>query len=274
MGFVKSAQEITENVWKPGEFYDAEMITIFFETTPQTLARLLPPPLKPGALPIGFVFVANYPRTNFGVTYRESALFLRAEFNGEEGSYCLSMPVTNDIALILGREVFGYPKKMADIHLARKETNMEGWTERHKVRFMEVKARLTGKCNDEVAQAIIAQNYQSPSDALIYNFKYFPAPEQNGFDYNPRLIKEIIRMNHRVVEFGEATLVLKSSPHDPWGDVEMVRVLGAVHTVGDNVMLPGSVVAEADAKEFAPYASMKLDALYGETSRKDGIRAT
>jgi acetoacetate decarboxylase len=63
--------------------------------------------------------VANYPRTNFGVSYLESALFLRAEFDGEEGNYCLAMPVTNDMALILGREVFGYPKKMANIQFRR-----------------------------------------------------------------------------------------------------------------------------------------------------------
>ncbi|MBM4444223.1 MAG: acetoacetate decarboxylase [Chloroflexi bacterium] len=265
MGFVKSAQELAAGAWKTGDFHDAEMLTVFFETTPKTLNALLPPPLKPAALPIGFVFVANYPRTNFGVTYRESALFLRAEFGGEEGSYCLSMPVTNDIALILGREIYGYPKKMADIHLVRRGKGIEGWTARHGVRFLEIKAKLTGKCNDEMAQTIIAQSFQSPSDVLVYNFKYFPAPQGNGFDYNPRLVREIVRMNHRLVEFGEATLKLQSSPHDPWADVEVVRVLGAVRTVGDNSMLPGSVVAETDAAQFAPFGFMKLDDLRGET---------
>jgi hypothetical protein len=43
--------------------------------------------------------------------------------------------------------------------------------------------------------------------------------------------------------------------------VEVVRVLGAVYTVGNNTMLPGSVVAEVDQIQFAPYAFMKVDAL-------------
>ena len=263
MGFVRSSKEIVENGWKPGEFYNAEMLTVLFETKPETLKRLLPAPLKPGALPIGFAFVANYPRTNFSVSYRESGLFLQAEFNGEEGSYCLAMPVTDDMALILGREIFGYPKKIANIHLARKGTEIEGWTERHGVRFMEVRAKLTGKCNDEMAQAVIAQKFQSPYDSLIYNFKYFPAPGGSGFDYNPRLIREIVKMHPDRAEFGEATLTLRSSPHDPWSDVDVVRVLGAAYTVGTNVMLPGSVVAEVDSTEFAPHAFIKLDALWG-----------
>jgi len=53
---------------------------------------------------------------------------------------------------------------------------------------------------------------------------------------------------------------LRSSEHDPWGDVEVVRVLGALYTVGDNTMLPGNVVAEIDQTEFLPYALMKIDA--------------
>ena len=120
--------------------YDAEVLTVYFETKPEIVEKLLPPPLEPTALPIGAAFVANYPKTNFGVRYLESALFLLAQHNGEEGAFCLSMPVTNDIALILGREIFGYPKKMADIDIERKGENVSGWTERHGIRFFEVKA--------------------------------------------------------------------------------------------------------------------------------------
>ena len=56
-------------------------------------------------------------------------------------------------------------------------------------------------------------------------------------------------------------MILRPSEHDPWDDVEIVRVLGAMYTVGDNTMLPGSVVAEVDQAEFMPYALMKIDAL-------------
>ena len=127
MGFVKTVEEISEKYQPNGEFYDAEVLTVYFETKSEVVERLLPPPLKPAALPIGAAFVANYPKTNFGVTYLESALFLLAQHNGEEGAYCLSMPVTNDIALILGREVFGYPKKMAEIGFEREGDQEAKW---------------------------------------------------------------------------------------------------------------------------------------------------
>ncbi|MFH1242065.1 MAG: acetoacetate decarboxylase family protein [Pseudomonadota bacterium] len=261
MGFVKTLEEIAERYQEKSEFYDAEMLTVYFETKPEVVERLLPPPLKPAPLPLGGIFVANYPRTNFGVTYLESAILLQAEFNGEEGAFCLSMPVTNDIALILGREVFGYPKKIGNIHLERKDDQVEGWTERRGVRFLEVRAKLTGSFNDQEVQKLVMERMGSETDLVVYNFKYFPAPDRGGFDYNPRLIKEVVEFRPSIVEMGEAQLVLRPSDHDPWADVEIVRVLGAIYTVGNNTMLPGSVVAEVDQMAFAPYAFMKLDAM-------------
>ena len=44
MGFVKSLEEITASYQQNAIFYDAEMLTIYFETTPQVVKRLLPPP--------------------------------------------------------------------------------------------------------------------------------------------------------------------------------------------------------------------------------------
>jgi acetoacetate decarboxylase len=259
MGFVRSEERNSLKFMGTGEFYDMERLTVFFETKPEVVRRLLPPPLKPASLPIASVFVANYPKTNFGVTYLESALFLQAQFNGEEGSYCLGMPVNNDMAMVLGREIFGYPKKIANIHLKRDGEKVEGWTERHGVRFLEIRAKLTGKFNDKGVQDLMAASLQVPGQVVTYNFKYFPAPGGEGFDYNPRLIREVVTRRPKHVEMGEAELVLRSSKHDPWGDVEVVRVLGAVYVVGDSTMLPGSVVAEVDAAQFAPYALIKLD---------------
>ena len=261
MGFVKTLDEISERYRKNGEFYDAEMLTVYFETKQEIVKRLLPPPLNPSVLPVGGVFVANYPKTNFGITYRESAIFLAAQYNGVEGVYCLAMPVTDDMAMILGRETLGYPKKMAEIHFERKGPVAEGWTERHGVRFVEVKVNLNGKFNDPVAQQFITERMKSSTDVVVYNFKYFFAPEREGFDYNPRLVKETVKANPKSTEMGEAELIIRPSDHDPWAEVEVVKVYGAVYTIGDNTMLPGSVVAEVSQTEFLPYAFLKLDAL-------------
>jgi acetoacetate decarboxylase len=262
MGFVKTLEEIAGS---PGKFvfYDAEILMVYFETKPEVLKRLLPAPLQPAKVPVAAAFVANYPKTNFSLPYLESALFLLAEYSGEEGAYCLAMPVTDDMALIGGRELFGYPKKMANIQLKREGAKVEGWTERHGIRFFEVRAQLTGKFNEDILQQIMMERMSSPTgmNQVMYNFKFFPSPETTGFDYNPRLIREVVELRPICLEMGEAELIFRPSEQDPWNEVEIVRVLGAVYTVGENTMLPGSVVAEADPLAFAPYAFMKLDNL-------------
>lgn len=264
MGFVRSERQSGLRFMTTGEYYDMERLMVFFETKPEVVRRLLPPPLKPASLPIGTVFVANYPKTNFGLTYLEGALFLQAEFNGEECLYCLGMPVTNDMAMVLGREIFGYPKKIANIHLKRRGEKVEGWTERHGVRFLEIRAKLTGKFNDKGVQDLMAARLQGPSEVVIYNFKYFPAPSGEGLDYNPRLVREVVKSRPKRLEMGEAELVLRSSEHDPWGEVKVVRVLGAVYGMVDSTTLTGTVVAETDAAQFAPFAFIKVDALHIE----------
>lgn len=262
MGFVKSFEEIMANVRATADFYDAQMLTVFFETRPEIVARLLPPPLEPAKDPIAMAFVAHYPSTNFDVTYNESALFLRAVHNGEEGGYCLAMPVTNDIAMAGGREVYGFPKKIADIHINRDGESVTGWTERRGIRFMEVKANLTGKLNAPEAQDLLfggGMGEDGTIKAVSYNFKYFPAPEGGTLDYSPRLVRQETVLKPKEMVFGEAELVLTHSDYDPWAEVEVVKMLGAVYSVGDNSMLGGKVAAEVDPMMFMPYAFLKWD---------------
>ena len=262
MGFVKDFEQTMSNACATLDFYDAEMLTVFWETKPEIVARLLPPPLKPASSPIAYAFVASYPRTNFDVTYKETALFIRASFNGEEGGYCLAMPVTSDMALIYGREIFGFPKKMADIHYKKNGDTVVGWTKRRGTRFMKIRAKLTGKFNDPAMQDIITANPMSKdgsSTITSYNFKYFPAPEGCAFDYNPRLVQQETLFRPKEMLFGEAQIIFKPSDYDPWAEVEVVKMLGALYTRGDNSMVSAKVVAEVEPREFAPYALLKTD---------------
>ena len=261
MGFVKTRDELKATPWvKAGlyEFYDAEMLVVMWETKPEIIKRLLPPPLKPTDRPLATAFVAHYPKTNFGPFYYESALFIRAQFDGIAGNYCLGMPVTRDTAMAGGREQFGYPKKMANIGFRRSAHSIRAQVERHDIRFFEVRARLTGKTNTERFQSIVLSE-ASEEGAVAYNFKHFLAPDETLFDYKPRLVRGRTILRPTVLEWAEAEVFLSHSEHDPWAEVEIVQVLGGVYTVGNNTMLRGEVVAEVDPIAFEPYAGVKWD---------------
>lgn len=261
MGFVMSMEELARTAKGRGEryeFYDAEMLTVMWETKPEIVERLLPPPLKPVARPLVIAFVAYYPKTNFGPAYHEGALFLRAEFEGVAGNYCLAMPVTGDLAMAGGREEFGYPKKMARIEFSRHGDRVDGSVERHGLRFFDVRARLSGTPNAKEFEEIVAGE-SGEQGTVSYNFKHFFAPDGSGFDYNPRLVRERVILRPSVAEFAEVEVVLGDSTYDPWSEVEIVRMLGGVYAVGHNTMLPGEVVAEVDPVAFAPYMILKWD---------------
>lgn len=262
MGFVKTFEEIMANTRSTADFYDAEMLMVFWETKPEIIARLLPPLLKPANDPIAMAFVADYPATDFDCVYKESALFVRAEYEGKEGSYCLAMPVTSDMAMAGGREIYGFPKKMADIHFEKKGACVSGWTQRRGIRFMEVKATLSGRTNDPKVLDLFAKEAGEEEGVIkvvAYNFKHFPGPQTGTLDYPPRLVKQETVFKPKVMEIGEAEIIFKPSDYDPWMEVEVVKMLGGIYTKGDNFMMQGKVVAEVGLMEFAPYAFLKWD---------------
>ena len=261
MGFVKSYEELGRTARGKGglyEFYDAEMLTVMWETKREIVKRILPPPLKPTRRPLAMAFVAYYPKTNFGLPYYEGGLFLRATFEGMEGNYCLAMPVTNDMAMADGREEFGYPKKLANIEFKRSGDSVKGHVERHGLRFFELQAKLTGKPNADDFPSLIASK-EKDGGIVNYNFKHFPAPDEGAFDYNPRLVRERVILRPSLANWGEAEVKQSPSDYDPWAEVEVVKMLGAIYTRGNNSMISGKVVADVEATKFVPYALLKTD---------------
>lgn len=262
MPFKRTLQEIIALKRDTFNFFGAERISVAWETKKEIVAELLPEPLKPAKRPIATAFVANYPLTDFGEPYMESGLFLMADFNGEEGMYCLSMPVTDDMALIGGREYFGYPKKIGRVEMYRNDTSAGGWTERHGIRFMEIKARMTGRINHPDAMGILMNMYKSKDGAqalTVFNFKYFASADLTGFDFNPRLMREEVLFRPKTLEPCEVEIIFNKSDYDPWHEIEVVKMLGGSYATGDATMLPGRYVAETDPMKFFPFAFMKSD---------------
>ena len=126
----------------PG-FRGAEILSALFRTDPEVVQAILPRPLVPADEPLAWALVARYPQTNFGLSYNEGALFLRVVHKGEPGWYCLAMPVDNDMAMISGRETFGYPKKIAEeITLERTDNHVMGRVIRRGVEVLSGFRRL------------------------------------------------------------------------------------------------------------------------------------
>ncbi len=258
MSFVKNFEDINRSLSLRPSFYNAEMLAVLWLTKEDIIKKLLPPPLEPMQDPLVFSFVANYPKTNFGSPYYESALFLGAMFKGEPGFHCLSMPVTNDMAMAGGRELGGYPKKIAQIQLKKDGQNVVGWTERHGIRFMEIQASLTGTVNEEEFQTFV-ELLTSKGGMTVFNYLHGQKPVESTIQPSFHLLKQFITVDQQTTEIGMAKVTLKESQYDPWAEVEVVKILGAIYSISNNVMQEISAIAETDPMTFAPYAFRMWD---------------
>jgi acetoacetate decarboxylase len=258
VSFNKSFEEIQKSVTLKAHFYNAEMLAVLWLTKSEIVKKLLPPPLNPMNDPLVFCFVANYPKTNFGLPYKESAIFLGAEYEGELGFHCLSMPVTDDMAMAGGRELGGYPKKIAQIELEKNNSLRIGWTKRHGIRFMELQGNFPGEYNASKIQEFV-DLVEKPGGMIVFNYLHGRRPLDDTIQSTFHLSKELITTNQQSIEIGEAKVILNESKHDPWAEIEVVEVLGAIYTVSNNIMQGGTILTEVEPMSFAPYAFRMWD---------------
>jgi len=254
MGFVKSKKEL-EGYYSIGvrKFFNAQMLGAMFETKQEIVKRLLPPPLEPADTPGGFMFIAHYPETNLGPGYRESALYLRCKYQGELGSYCLSMPIdSEEDRMHNGRDIFGFPKKMARIHLERNGPEVYGWVERKGIRFVEVKAKLSGTLPE------------LPKLGATFLFKAMPRIDlKPGFDGPVLLCRHQTEIEMKSLEIGTAQINFRDSYADPWAEIEITKIIAAFYLVSDNTMLPGKVLTEVAPDAYLPYYFKMIDFFEG-----------
>lgn len=269
MPFVREWSELRRSA-RAGQFMSqfsgAEMLLVSFRTDPEAVAAVLPRPLRPGGEPLAAAFVARYPQTNFGVTYNEGALFVAAEYRGERGWYCLSMPVDNDTAMIGGREHLGFPKKMADrITLDRDGPHVTGSVVRNGVELLRIEGEFTDpqRPGIHLLGAPAADLDGRPCEkAVSYLFKYFPAADGGPFEHAPRLIRQVTLVRPRPGQLtGAAKLELSSTRTDPLGDIPVRQVIDTGYGMFDNTMLPGRVVRRIHNQwRFLPKSLFKNDA--------------
>ena len=254
MGFVKTGEEL-DKYYGLGvrRFSDARMLGVMFSTRPEVSERLIPPPLEQADLPGGLIFIAEYPKTNLGPGYREAALFMRCKYQGEAGSYCLSMPIDNEARMHNGRDVFGFPKKLAGISLERDGQRVHGWVERDGIRFVEIRVELSGKIPE------------LPPMGPTFLFKAVPRIDLTpGFDGPVLLASQRTEIQPQSLEIGTAELTLRPSEHDPWAEIADPEVMTAFYIVSDNTMLPGKVLTEVDPASYLPHYFKMTDFSVGE----------
>ncbi|MGB9373540.1 MAG: acetoacetate decarboxylase family protein [Jiangellales bacterium] len=234
------------------QFPDAEVLSVVFRTDPAFIADVVPRPLRPAAEPLAQAFVSRYPRTNFGVAYNEAAVFVPVSHKGETGAYCLTMPVDDDVAMIGGREQFGFPKKIAEITLDRDGDTVIGRVVRKGSEILTLEAELTDPADLDQNRPPAMRPRTTDLDGqpcypmTCFLFKAFLSPDARRFDYLPRLVREVVLMRpSNDLRTGAGKIAFHSSAQDPLGDIPVRDVIGVTYGTWSNTMLPAKVVGRS-----------------------------
>ncbi|MBY0613184.1 MAG: acetoacetate decarboxylase [Beijerinckiaceae bacterium] len=96
----------------PYRFYDREYLIFTYRTDPDILRALVPEPLEIVDPIVKYEFIRMPDSTGFG-DYTETGQVIPVRFNGETGVYVHSMYLDDDAPIAGGRELWGFPKKLA-----------------------------------------------------------------------------------------------------------------------------------------------------------------
>ncbi len=95
-------------------YRDAHYLVADLELDASAARRFVPWPLRLATPHRAQVFASYFPFTTFGSVYREAGVVFDVMHRRTRAIYCPWMLVDDDVALIAGRELLGYPKKLGE----------------------------------------------------------------------------------------------------------------------------------------------------------------
>src|SRR5580700_6648455 len=121
----------------------ATTLVATYETDPEAIAAVLPPPLSPPAEPLVRLTIATVDLGRGYPVFGPGTFAVHARHDDTSGDYALVMPMTTEQAVVGGRETFGEPKKLAEVDLVRQDDTVRGAFTRMGTTFVEISGGVT-----------------------------------------------------------------------------------------------------------------------------------
>jgi acetoacetate decarboxylase len=229
------AMPLTNPSYPPGpyRFVDREFFVITYRTDPKALRAVVPEPLKVVDPVVKFEFIRMPDSTGFG-DYTESGQVIPVDFNGQHGGYVHAMYLNDESPIAGGREIWGFPKKLAEPSLRIEKDTLLGTLDYGSVR---IATGTMGYKHKTLETAKVKASLETSSFLL----KIIP-----HVDCSPRVC-ELVRYYSRDLTIkgawaGPAALELHHHALAPVADLPVQEVLSAVHILTDLTLGLGEVV--------------------------------
>lgn len=217
----------------PYRFVNREYMIITYRTDPAALARVVPAPLRPVDDLVKYEFIRMPDSTGFG-DYTESGQVIPVTFNGVHGGYTHAMFLNDHPPIAGGRELWGFPKKLANPCLKVDVDTLVGTLDYGKLRIAVASMGYKHRLAD---QAAVLRALQEPSFLLKI------IPHVDGTARICELVRYYLEdITLKGAWTGPAALELHSHALAPVAELPVREIVSAVHILADLTLGLGSVV--------------------------------
>lgn len=235
------AMPLTNPSYPPGpyKFVDREYMIITYRTDIEALRAVVPEPLEITEPVVKYEFIRMPDSTGFG-DYTESGQVIPVSLNGKKGGYVHAMYLNDDSPIAGGREIWGFPKKLAEPRLRVEKDTLVGTLD---VGSVQVASGTMGYKHRELDHEAIRKSMLTPS----YLLKIIP-----HVDCSPRIC-ELVEYYLEDVTVkgawsGPAGLELHDHALAPVAELPVREVLSATHILADLTLGLGKV-----AHDYMPH---------------------
>ncbi|MCJ0764121.1 acetoacetate decarboxylase [Variovorax terrae] len=226
---------LTSPSYPPGpyRFSRREYLIITYRTDPEALRAVVPEPLAFDEPLVKYEFIRMPDSTGFG-DYTESGQVIPVTLDGVAGGYTHSMYLNDDAPIAGGRELWGFPKKLASPSLTVDKDTLVGTLDYGAVR---VATATMGYKHRALDAAQVLHTLQAPGFLL----KIIP-----HVDGSPRICElvqyELLDIDLHGAWTGPSRLELSHHALAPVADLPVREVVSCVHLVADLTLGLGRVV--------------------------------
>jgi acetoacetate decarboxylase len=217
----------------PYRFVDREFLIITYRSDPEKLRAVVPEPLELDGSFVRFEFIRMPDSTGFG-DYTESGQVIPVSFEGRKGGYAHCMFLNDHPPIAGGRELWGFPKKLASPTVHAEIDTIVGTLDYGPVR---VATATMGYKHREADIAAVRSSMAAP------NFLLKIIPHVDG---SPRICElveyHLLDIKIKGAWTGPAALSLQPHALAPVADLPVLEVVSAIHVLSDLTLGLGKVV--------------------------------
>ncbi|MBR0650270.1 acetoacetate decarboxylase [Roseomonas terrae] len=217
----------------PYRFVNREFMIITYRTDPEKLRAIVPAPLEVTEPVVKYEFIRMPDSTGFG-DYTETGQVIPVSLNGKKGGYTHCMFLNDHPPIAGGRELWGFPKKLANPTLKAEIDTLVGTLDYGPVR---VATGTMGYKHREADHDAVLASLATPNWLLKI------IPHVDGTARVCELVEYYLQdVTLKGAWTGPAALSLLPHALAPVAELPVLEVLSATHLVADLTLGLGKVV--------------------------------